>query len=499
MKSKHLVIVALFIAILAVGINASLARVRAMARAAAIAQAEFENNVNEMAKLLVTTSTDNGKPPAGWRVAYTYKENGHDKNKVFVNDKTKQVVMGYGGTQMLSATDWAKNLDAGKQSLKLNGKDYGKVHNGFYKQFQRTEQGMFGAAAPYLKQGYKLEITGHSQGGAAATIASAFAKEKYGVADPKVVTFGSPSVGDKQFAKMYNSRVNDNTRVVNSYTNMFGQKKNEVVPSVPFPVMGYQHVGKLKSVTTGKGDWTAKVGNHMMENYERATVNKPVLDKKGLIARTVEKGFNAAKNGVAKVGGKVVNGAKNMGNKARTGINNVAGNLSNRVKSTVGKVRNTARNVVSRTKGAVNNGVSKARGAVSTGVNKARSTISNGINKARSTISKGISTARSTISKGISSAKSTISNGISRARSTISNGISSARSTISSGISRARSTIGNGISSARSSISSGISSARSTISSGMSRISSGMSSIRSSFSSAARSFSSGGARGGGRA
>src|SRR3989338_8174803 len=143
MRASFIVATLLF-AILAVTVSVNSARslssVLAMARAAAKAQAEFENNVNEMAKLLVTTSTDNGKPPPGWRVAYTYKENGHDKNKVFVNDKTKQVVMGYGGTQMLSASDWAKNIDAGKQSLKLNGKDYGKVHNGFYKQFQRTEQ-----------------------------------------------------------------------------------------------------------------------------------------------------------------------------------------------------------------------------------------------------------------------------------------------------------------------------------------------------------------------
>jgi phage-related protein len=352
--------------------------------AAAIAQAEFENNVNEMAKLLETTGKDNGKPPAGWRVAYTYKEGGHDKNKVFVNDKTKQVVLAYGGTQP-RVSDWAKNFDAGKTSLKINGKDYGNVHSGFYKQFQRTETNMFGAADQYLKSGYKLEIAGHSQGGAAATIASAYAKEKYGVANPKVVTFGSPSVGDKQFANMYNSRVNDNTRVVNSYTNMFGQKKTEVVPSVPLPGMGYQHVGKLKSVTTGRGDFTQKLGNHLMDNYERATRNNPDLDKHGLIVRTIGKGVNAAKNGIVKGVKKVGEFGKNVGSKVRNTARNVGNKVRNTARNVGNKVRNTARNVGNKVRSTVRNVGNKVRNTARNVGNKVRNTARNVGNRVRNT------------------------------------------------------------------------------------------------------------------
>jgi hypothetical protein len=262
-----------------------------------LAIAEYDNNVNEMSKLLITASTDNGKAPPGWRVVNTYKEDGHDKNKVFVNDKTKQVVIAYGGTQP-NVPDWAKNFNVIKTPLKINGQDYGKVHSGFLHQFQKTEKQMFGSAMPYVKKGYNLEVTGHSQGGAASTIASAYAKDKYGVKDPKVVTFGSPAVGDSKFASRYNSRVKDTTRVVDTYTTMDGKKHTDVVPKVPLPIMGFKHVGKLKEVTTGRGDVSSSVLNHLMPNYERASRNKPVLDKHGPIVTVIGKGVSDVSKGI---------------------------------------------------------------------------------------------------------------------------------------------------------------------------------------------------------
>ncbi|KAL0479543.1 hypothetical protein AKO1_007760 [Acrasis kona] len=235
------------------------------------------NRINDMVQFLLSASKDNQEAPAGWRTEYVYRQT-HDKDKVFVNDEEKKVVIAYGGTEPANLMDWAHDLDARKVPLVVGDVDYGKVHRGFLNEFKKTEEKVFDATMPYVKKGYSVEFTGHSQGGAVATIASAYAKDKYGIKNPRVITVGSPRTGDAKFVEQYNSRVPDNTRVIDSYT-VKGKTIEDAVPNIPMGMIGFEHVGKKVVVSTGEENGIgARILDHLLPSYDRATKDKPELE-----------------------------------------------------------------------------------------------------------------------------------------------------------------------------------------------------------------------------
>jgi hypothetical protein len=67
-------------------------------------------------------------------------------------------------------------------------------------------------------------FTGHSLGGALATLSSLYFKCKYPEADISCITFGSPRAGSNQFTKLFNDNIDNSYRFVND---------NDPVPCVP--------------------------------------------------------------------------------------------------------------------------------------------------------------------------------------------------------------------------------------------------------------------------
>ena len=106
----------------------------------------------------------------------------------------------------------------------------GKVHRGFKEALEEVWPDLL----PYIRKlhdkGCKIWITGHSLGGALATL---FAS-RYGNAQG-VYTFGSPRVGNEVFNKNFEAKI---YRIVNN---------DDIVPRVP-PPGKYVHVGKLKFI-----------------------------------------------------------------------------------------------------------------------------------------------------------------------------------------------------------------------------------------------------------
>lgn len=78
----------------------------------------------------------------------------------------------------------------------------------------------------------KLYITGHSLGGAMATIAASRLKDKATC----LYTYGSPRVGSRTFVKSFDV---PHYRHVNN---------NDVVVKVPFAFLGYRHHGTLRYI-----------------------------------------------------------------------------------------------------------------------------------------------------------------------------------------------------------------------------------------------------------
>ena len=113
--------------------------------------------------------------------------------------------------------DWLTNADAAP-SLK---KKHGKVHSGFYEDFlgvkDEVEKRVDAIRAKY-GDGIPIYFTGHSLGGAVATIA---AKELRPDGNAACYTFGAPRIGDYDYFDMMKTPV---YRIVNS---------SDIVPRVP--------------------------------------------------------------------------------------------------------------------------------------------------------------------------------------------------------------------------------------------------------------------------
>lgn len=117
----------------------------------------------------------------------------------------------------------------------------GRVHAGFFHEFSEVWDQVKAHVVELFPQKPSLFVTGHSLGGAVATLmAAAIAAEMK--TSVRVVTFGSPRVGDAEFASFYNALVPDTTRVVHD---------KDLVPRVP--VFGFEHVAGLLHLTgTGR-------------------------------------------------------------------------------------------------------------------------------------------------------------------------------------------------------------------------------------------------------
>lgn len=130
--------------------------------------------------------------------------------------------------------DWFHNL------MRLR-KDIGsgrKIHTGYYQQLMRS--GAYEELANSLLDAskrnptYDLIITGHSAGGALATVFSYFVSTLFPWKNIAVVTFASPRVGNRAFRDAYMETSNlSHTRVVN---------QRDVITSLPW--FGYHHVGE---------------------------------------------------------------------------------------------------------------------------------------------------------------------------------------------------------------------------------------------------------------
>lgn len=101
------------------------------------------------------------------------------------------------GTQ--TPTEWIDDFDAFLVPWEFGG----MVHQGFRDLF-------YALRGSLPKQGH-MAATGHSLGGALATLAAQFVKA------PKAYTFGSPRTFDGKAAKIFNESGTDHTRIANAH------------------------------------------------------------------------------------------------------------------------------------------------------------------------------------------------------------------------------------------------------------------------------------------
>lgn len=146
-----------------------------------------------------------------------YKNN-HTIAYICVHKGTRQVVVAFRGSD--DRDDWKTNFSLFKMKSPLNR----EVHSGFQKAYDSIKEGL----EAYLKElsGWTAYMTGHSLGGALATIAAV----QLGIKFKEVVVFGAPRVFGS------NNEINLSNYNVIRYVN-----KADIVCRVP--TIGYAHSG----------------------------------------------------------------------------------------------------------------------------------------------------------------------------------------------------------------------------------------------------------------
>lgn len=151
-----------------------------------------------------------------------------DTEGLMVGDDEK-IIIAFRGTENL--TDWMTNMKLLKAAWKV-----GTVHAGFYQSLESLWPEAIGRLESLRTNNQPIWITGHSLGGALATLAGATLDQQmpeYEIAG--IYTFGQPRVGDQIFAQSLDKGMKERFfRAVNN---------NDVVPRIPS--MKFSHVGKL--------------------------------------------------------------------------------------------------------------------------------------------------------------------------------------------------------------------------------------------------------------
>ena len=148
------------------------------------------------------------------------------------------MVLAFRGTESLFSepADWLTNLNTGLEIpewLPASGDEPPKAHRGFLRAYETVRPTILAAVEDI--EPHRVYVTGHSQGGALATLAALDIQTHYPDVWVTMYNFGSPRVGDAAFASLYDRTVRDSHRVVHE-----GDRVPEQLPDLLAHVDG-QH------------------------------------------------------------------------------------------------------------------------------------------------------------------------------------------------------------------------------------------------------------------
>lgn len=164
-------------------------------------------------------------------------ENKKTDTQGFIVADRRNIIISFRGSEN-NLTDWLNNFNFFRDPW-TNTRPIGQVHQGFCGALDSVWNTIEERLTSLRDNNQRIWLTGHSLGGALATLAAAtltFQGQVRSVA--AVYTFGQPRVGNHEFSRKFNQALKGRTfRIVNN---------NDVVSRVPTQIMGYSHVGCLK-------------------------------------------------------------------------------------------------------------------------------------------------------------------------------------------------------------------------------------------------------------
>ncbi|MCG7406610.1 lipase family protein [Paenibacillus sp. ACRRX] len=178
----------------------------------------------------------------------------------FILESPTEIIIAFRGTS--STTDWVSNIKASQKRFKYI-KENALTHRGFTDIYSSARNGIISTISK-LSPDKTLYITGHSLGGALATLCAVDIAANTTCNSPYLFTFGSPRVGDPAFTKAFASYVLNTYRIANHF---------DVVPHAPPTIYKlpkrekryyYHHIQTLSSLSFQNGSIAL---NHMIGNY----------------------------------------------------------------------------------------------------------------------------------------------------------------------------------------------------------------------------------------
>ncbi len=148
----------------------------------------------------------------------------------------------------------------------------GLVHAGITAIYQSCRDAIL-AAIEVAPTDQPLFLTGHSLGGAIATLAALDVAAKARLATPIAYTFGSPRVGDPTFAHVFAKQVPNSWRVFNTFDVVPFMPPEEISANQRHKDIRYRHVATPYRLAFSKGSVLA---NHALANYRLALQELPM-------------------------------------------------------------------------------------------------------------------------------------------------------------------------------------------------------------------------------
>ena len=185
----------------------------------------------------------------------------------FAITSDKGNIIAFRGTQ--TQLEWWRNLQATQKDYSdpITGDYYGKVHQGYFKIVREKIGKSLIEIVRQLDPTVPCYITGHSLGGAVATLSAI----EIALNVPEIreqiqlYTYAAPRIGDRDFAEAHSRLIPNSYRVVNL---------SDSVPLVPpieiknkFTTANYAHVGQKWSFSAQFGDVLL---NHVVDTYRMA-------------------------------------------------------------------------------------------------------------------------------------------------------------------------------------------------------------------------------------
>ncbi|MFD2114851.1 Mbeg1-like protein [Paenibacillus yanchengensis] len=178
----------------------------------------------------------------------------------FIMSSPQATIVAFRGTS--SAVDWISDFIA-QQTTFSPVKQAGQTHKGFTDIYLSMREQLLDILLQ-TPLDRPLFITGHSLGGALATLAALDLSHNSQYQQPIVYTFGAPRVGDPTFARYYNKYIATHWRYQNEF---------DIVPHLPPLVYQSPNTKKtylyihVKEEVARSFRYGTVSGNHILESY----------------------------------------------------------------------------------------------------------------------------------------------------------------------------------------------------------------------------------------